>query len=94
VVKVFYTVLGDLKEGSALANAVRNAVRAAAADIDLMLLYDRVAALATSVSKISGTVGDVLMFADLGIKLIMDPPAAAPSQTAPAVQPVPVALCP
>lgn len=94
VIKVFYTVLGDLKEGSALANAAKNAVRAAAADIDLMLVYDRVAALATSVEKISGTVGDVLTFADLGLKLLMDPPAAAPSPTAPAQQPVPVPLCP
>ena len=93
-IKLFYTLLGDLKEGQALANAAKNAVRAAAADIDLMLVYDRVAALATSVQKISDTVGNVLMFADLGIKLIMDPPAAAPSPTAPAMPPVSVALCP
>lgn len=93
-IKVFYTVLGDLKEGQVLAAAAKNAVRAAADEFDVMLLYDKVARLANNVSKISGAIGDVLMFVDLGLKLIMDPPAAAPTSTSPAQQPMPITACP
>lgn len=93
-VKVIYTILGDVKEGAALAASARNAIRAAANDLDLMLVYDRVATLGASVEKISGTIGDVLMFADAAIKPLLNPPPAAHSPTAPAPQPVPVAMCP
>lgn len=89
-IKILYTVLGDLKEGAALANSARNAIRAAAADIDLMLMYDRVAALASSVYKISGKVSDALMGADMIIKMITEPP---PSSTVMAQHSAPVALC-